>query len=87
MGRQLRRTEGLQIRNTDDETLARYRRTGRQADELLNRPVQTTTRHGILHIALTDWGHNPLETHLDDARTRNAIDRAFPAHPGQWPQP
>ena len=78
---QLRRTGGVQVRYTDDEALARYRRVGREAGELLQRPVQTVARRGVLHVALTDWGDNPLETRLDDARTRNAIDKAFRAYP------
>lgn len=80
---QLRRTGGVQIRYTDDEALARYRRAGREAGKLLDRPVQTHARRGILHVALTDWGNNPLETRLDDARIRNAIDDAFRVDPEQ----
>ncbi|MCO6004178.1 hypothetical protein NE236_04230 [Actinoallomurus purpureus] len=78
---QLRRTGGVDVRYTDDDDLARYRRAGRDAGKLLDRPVQTVARHGIIHVSLTDWGDNPLETRLEDARTRNAIDRPFRAYP------
>jgi hypothetical protein len=79
---QLRRTGGVQIHYTDDQDLSRYRRAGREAGKLLQRPIETVARNGTLHIALADWGDNVLETHLDKARTRNAIDKAFRAHPG-----
>ncbi|MEV0398850.1 hypothetical protein [Actinoallomurus sp. NPDC050550] len=78
---QLRRTGGLDARYTDDEELARYRRASRDAGKLLDRPVQTVARRGVLHVSLADWGDNPLEARLEDARTRNAIDRAFRAYP------
>jgi hypothetical protein len=78
---QLRRTGGVQVRYTNDEDLTRYRRTGHDAGKLLERSVQTVARDGVLHVTLTDWGENPLESRLEDARTRNAIDKAFRAHP------
>jgi hypothetical protein len=77
----LRRTGGVDVRYHDDEDLARYRRAGREASKLLQRPMHTAARRGIPHVALTDWGDNPLETRLDDVSTRIAIDKAFRAHP------
>lgn len=41
---QLHRAGGVQVRYTDDEDLARYRRSGRAAGKLLQRPVQIVAR-------------------------------------------
>jgi hypothetical protein len=78
---QLRRTGGIDVAFATDEDLARYRRAARDLGRLLERPVQTVARYGFLHIALTDWGENPLEARLEDAQTRNAVDRAFRMYP------
>jgi hypothetical protein len=57
---QLRRTGGMDVAFATDEDLARHRRTAHNVADLLGRPVQTVARHGFLHIALADWGENPV---------------------------
>lgn len=47
---------------------------------ILDRPVRTIGRNGVLHVELTDWGTNALEQQLSDTRARNAIDKPFKLH-------
>lgn len=78
---ELRRSGGVHTRYGTEQELAELRRAGRQAGKILDRPVRTTGRNNDFHVELTDWGTNPLEERLSDARTRNAIDQAFQPRP------
>lgn len=73
----LRATGQATYHYTDDKERDELRSAGRQAGRALGRPVRTIARNNRIHIVLTDWGDNPLERQLDDAKTRNAIDRAL----------
>lgn len=77
MADELRRTGQVSRAYHNDAERDELRRTGRRAARILSRPIQTLARSGVLHIVLTGWGDNPLERQLDDAKTRNAIDRAL----------
>jgi hypothetical protein len=81
LAEQLRHTGGFNIAFATDQDLARYRRAAREIGTLLKRPVRTAARRGFLYIALADWGKNPLEAHLEDTRTRNAVDTTFRLYP------
>lgn len=78
---QLRRTGQVSRTYHTDTERDELRRTGRKAARILGRPLHTTARSGVLHMVLTDWGENPLERQLDDAKARNAIDRALGNRP------
>jgi hypothetical protein len=53
------------------------RQAGRRAGRILNRPVRTMDAGKSVHVALTDWGNNPLETQLSELRANKAIDAAL----------
>jgi hypothetical protein len=74
---QLRRTGGVRVQFTTDDERDLYRRAGRKAGKMLERPVRTVVTGDQVHIVLDDWMDNPLERQLEDSRTRKAIDSAF----------
>jgi hypothetical protein len=61
--------------NGDERDL--LRQAGRRVGRMLNRPVRTVDAGRSVHVVLTDWGNNPLETQLSELRANKAIDAAL----------
>lgn len=80
---ELRRTGRIHAPFHSDDERELYRRAGRKAGRLLQRPVRTLVVGSEVQVLLTDWMDRPLERQLEHARTRNAIDRAFAAAENQ----
>ncbi|MEW2356533.1 hypothetical protein [Spirillospora sp. NPDC029432] len=74
---QLRRTGHVRVRFEHDDERDLFRRAGRRAGRMLNRPVRTVVTGDQVHVMLNDWMDNPLRHRLEASRTRKAIDAAF----------
>jgi hypothetical protein len=73
----LRRTGHVRMRFATNDECELYRRAGRRAGHILERPVRTVVTGDQVHVMLDDWMDNPLERQLGDSRTRKAIDAAL----------
>ncbi|MGH3388204.1 MAG: hypothetical protein ACRDOO_04935 [Actinomadura sp.] len=81
----LRRSGQVVVTFNSHHERDRYRKAGRKAGRLLDRPVKTRVLHRSVLIVLTDWMDNPLQVHVEDIRARKAIDEAFSAPDTQPP--
>jgi hypothetical protein len=80
----LKRSGSISHPFSSDAERETLRRAGRRAGRMLNRPVHTTVIADRVHIAVTDWGDNPLEAQLK--RTPRKQDhRRRPSRRGRQP--
>jgi hypothetical protein len=74
---QLRRTGEVRAHFDTDDERNLYRRAGRAAGRLLDRPIRTLVNGNQVFIVLDDWMDNPLQVQVEANRTRKAINQAF----------